>query len=56
LGGVHEFLHAGDTANGANQLAMAIDTSGRTGIVLSYDIEIVSAQPSGTDHPAVESN
>jgi hypothetical protein len=34
-----------NTANGANQLAMAIDTSGRTGVALSYDIEIVSAQP-----------
>jgi hypothetical protein len=54
-GGCYGFATAGNgrfyiqtssnTANGANQLAMAIDTSGRTGVALSYDIEIVSAQP-----------
>ena len=34
-----------NTANGANQLALALDTTGQTGITLSYDVEIVSANP-----------
>ncbi|MCF7675561.1 MAG: hypothetical protein K9M97_09465, partial [Akkermansiaceae bacterium] len=32
-----------NTANGANQLALALDTTGQTGITLSYDVESVSA-------------
>lgn len=34
-----------NTTNGANQLAVAVNTIGRTAIVLGYDVEIVSAQP-----------
>lgn len=33
------------TTSGANQLAIALNTTGRSGISLSYDVEIVSAQP-----------
>ncbi|MEO8615589.1 MAG: endonuclease [Luteolibacter sp.] len=34
-----------NATNGANQLAIALDTSGQSNISLQYDIEIVSAQP-----------
>jgi endonuclease I len=36
---------SGNATNGVNQLVLAIDTSGRTGVTLSYDLEIVNAQP-----------
>lgn len=34
-----------NTTNGVNQLAMAINTTGKTNVQISYTIEIVSAQP-----------
>jgi hypothetical protein len=34
-----------NSANGVNQLAIAINTMGRSAISLGYDVEIVSAQP-----------
>lgn len=33
------------TSNGANQVAIAVNTTGRSAISLGYDVEIVSAQP-----------
>ncbi|MEO0017016.1 MAG: Extracellular ribonuclease [Verrucomicrobiota bacterium] len=33
------------TTHGANQLALAIDTTGQAAVTLSYDLEIISAQP-----------
>ena len=34
-----------NTSNGVNQLAFALNTTGVSSIVLSYDVEIISAQP-----------
>lgn len=34
-----------NSTNGANQIAVAINTSGRTSITVGYDVEIISAQP-----------
>ena len=34
-----------NTSSGANQLALAIITTGKTNIVVAYDVEIISAQP-----------
>lgn len=34
-----------NATNGVNQLALALDTTGWTGIVLSYDVEIIKAEP-----------
>ena len=33
------------TTNGANQLAVALNTTGWSGVTLDYDVEMVSAQP-----------
>lgn len=37
--------HSGNATNGANQLALAIVTTGKQDITLVYDVEIISAQP-----------
>ncbi|MCK6613714.1 MAG: T9SS type A sorting domain-containing protein [Ignavibacteriaceae bacterium] len=34
-----------NTTNGVNQVALAINTTGRTNITVAYDVEIISAQP-----------
>ncbi len=34
-----------NATNGVNQLAVAVNTVGRIGIVLGYDVEMISAQP-----------
>ncbi len=34
-----------NTTNGANQLALALNTTGQSSIILTYDLEVVSAQP-----------
>lgn len=34
-----------NATNGANQIALAINTTGRQNITLAYDVEIISAQP-----------
>jgi len=34
-----------NSTNGANQLAVAVNTIGRTNVVLGYSVEIISAQP-----------
>jgi endonuclease I len=35
---------SGNTSSGANQLAVAVNTSGHTSVTLGYDVEIISAQ------------
>ncbi len=34
-----------NTTNGANQIALAINTTGLSNIIVNYDVEIISAQP-----------
>jgi hypothetical protein len=36
---------SGNATNGVNQLVLAVNTTNRTSIALSYDVEIISAQP-----------
>jgi autotransporter-associated beta strand protein len=36
---------SGNATNGANQIALALNTTGFTAVTINYDVEIISAQP-----------